>query len=252
MWERVGVDRTIKLAKSMGIESELLRVPSLALGSSVVTVLEITSAYGVWANQGLRAEPLCVRYVLDREDNILEENLPIIRRAIEKNVAYLTTHVMRGVVDGGTGSRIRGYGFKRPAAGKTGTTNDYTDAWFIGFVPDLVTGVWVGFDDPESTSRTGSEAAVPIWAEYMKAAVDGPEKDFPVPNGIVFRGSDDSHREAFLPGTAPRVHTKDSEEEKPKEEEPKKEESKEKEGTREEKPEGNQANAEINRLTSTE
>jgi 1A family penicillin-binding protein len=212
MNERVGVSKVIDLAKSMGIQSQLAHVPSLALGSSEVNVLEITSAYSVWANQGVRAEPVSVKYVIDREDNIVEENAPKTKRVLEKNVAYQMIYVMKGVVDGGTGSRIRSLGFKRPAAGKTGTTNDSTDAWFIGFVPDLTTGVWVGFDDTKSTHRTGAEAALPIWADFMKSVVEGPEKDFPVPGGVTFRsvntviGSDGSKssKEAFLPGTRPK------------------------------------------------
>jgi len=216
MNERVGVSKVIELAKAMGIESPLARVPSLALGSSEVNVLEITSAYGVWANQGVRVDPTCIKYVIDREDNILEESLPKTKRVLEKNVTYQMVNVMKGVVDGGTGSRIRSLGFKRPAAGKTGTTNDSTDAWFICFVPDLVTGVWVGFDDPKSTRRTGSEAALPIWADYMKAVIDGPDKDFAVPSGVVIRsvdantgvetgsGSGKSTKEVFLPGTGPK------------------------------------------------
>jgi len=216
MNERVGVNKVVELAKAMGIQSPLARVPSLALGSSEVNVMEITSAYGVWANQGVRVEPTCIKYVMDREDNILEESMPKTKRVLEKNVAYQMVNVMKGVVDGGTGSRIRSLGFKRPAAGKTGTTNDSTDAWFIGFVPDLVAGVWVGFDDPKSTRRTGSEAALPIWADYMKTVVDGPDKDFPVPSGIVIRSVDantgtetsstssKSTKEVFLPGTGPK------------------------------------------------
>ncbi len=218
MNERVGVNRVIELAQAMGIKSPLAHVPSLALGSSEVNVLEITSAYGVWANQGVRAEPISVKYVIDREDNIIEENIPKTKRVLEKNVAYQMIHVMKGVVDGGTASRIRSLGFKRPTAGKTGTTNDSTDAWFIGFVPDLVTGVWVGFDDPKSTRKTGAEAALPIWADFMKAVVDGPEKDFPVPGGVMFRtvgnviGSDGNSKpskEVFLPGTGPRSSSED-------------------------------------------
>ncbi|MGB9597382.1 MAG: penicillin-binding transpeptidase domain-containing protein, partial [Candidatus Poribacteria bacterium] len=213
MNERVGISKVIELARAMGIKSPLAHVPSLALGSSEVNVLEITSAYAVWANQGVRAEPISVKYVIDREDNIIEENTPKTKRVLEKNVAYQMVYVMKGVIDGGTASRIRSLGFKRPAAGKTGTTNDSTDAWFIGFVPDLVTGVWVGFDDPKSTRKTGAEAALPIWADFMKAVVDGPEKDFPVPGGVMFRtvgniigsdGSSKSMREVFLPGTNPR------------------------------------------------
>jgi penicillin-binding protein 1A len=210
--ERVGVSKVVELAQAMGIQSPLTHVPSIALGSSEVNVLEITSAYGVWANQGMRVLPIGIKCVADREDNILEENTPRPKKVMEKNVAYITTYVLKGVIDGGTGSRIRSLGFKRPAAGKTGTTNDSTDAWFIGFIPDLVTGVWVGFDDTKSTRRTGSEAALPIWADFMKSAVDGPEKDFTMPSGVTFKAwgnvvglpsSDRSGQgEVFIDGTS--------------------------------------------------
>jgi 1A family penicillin-binding protein len=217
MYERVGVNKVIETAKKMGIESKLDRVPSLALGSSGTTLLEITSAYGVWDNQGIRVKPNCVKYVLDRDNNLLEENVPIPSRVLDKNVAFLMTHLMEGVIDEGTGQGLREMGFDRPAAGKTGTTNDEADAWFIGFVPELVTGVWVGFDDfSKSTNHTGARAALPIWYDFMKSAVDGPIKSFPVPEGIVFVDVDaDTGRratgntsnvikEAFVNGTEPR------------------------------------------------
>ena len=214
--EKVGVNKVTDVARAMGIRSPMDPVPSLALGSSGVSVMEITSAYGVLANGGIRAEPVIVKYVLDMEGNILEENTPPTRRVLDENVAFLVTYLMEGVVKQGTGQDIRKLGFNRPAAGKTGTTNDETDAWFIGFVPGLATGVWVGFDDySRSVHRTGSKAALPIWANFMKSVVDGPVRDFPEPDGVVFTevdadtgllptsGSTNVIKEAFLKGTEP-------------------------------------------------
>ncbi|MFC1718977.1 penicillin-binding protein 1A, partial [Candidatus Poribacteria bacterium] len=217
LYDTIKPDRAAAMGRAMGIKTPLAPYPSLALGASEVTVLELTSAYGVFANQGMRAEPICVKYVLDREGSILEENTPSVQRVLDKKVAYLTTYLMEGVVEEGTGRNSRRvYGFRRPAAGKTGTTNNETDAWFIGFTPDLVTGVWVGFDDPiKSTRRTGAEGALPIWSDFMKAAADGSVKEFRAPDGILFKdidadtglpatqGSEKVIREAFIRGTEP-------------------------------------------------
>lgn len=218
LYEKVGFDKVIDVARAMGIQSPLDPVPSLALGSSGVGVMEITSAYGVLANQGVRAEPVCIKYVLDRENNILEENTLSIGRVLDENVAFQMTYLMEGVVQEGTGSRLTTvFGFDRPSAGKTGTTNDETDAWYIGFVPDLVTGVWVGFDDySKRIGYTGALAALPIWYDFMESAVDGYVKDFPVPKGVVFkevdadtgllatRRSTDVVKEVFIKGTEPK------------------------------------------------
>jgi len=214
--DNIGIDRVIANARIMGIESPLDRVWALALGSSGTSLMEITSAYGVWANQGIRAEPILIKYVLDRESNMLEENRPPAKRVLGRDVAFLTTYLMQGVISEGTGRNVRLLGFKRPAAGKTGTTNEEADAWFIGFVPDLVTGVWVGFDKyGKSIHRSGALAALPIWTDFMKAVVDGPVKDFPVPPGIVFKEVDADTglpatsrstnvvKEAFIEGTEP-------------------------------------------------
>jgi 1A family penicillin-binding protein len=217
MYENIGfsnVDKVIKLASDMGVTSPLDPVPALALGSSAISLLELTSAYGVWANRGIRAEPICIKYVLDMENNILMENNPPPRRVLDEDVAYQITYLLQGVIKEGTGRNASiKFGFNRPAAGKTGTTNDETDAWFIGFVPDMVTGVWVGFDEyTRSVRRTGALAALPIWSQFMKSVVEGPVKDFAVPDGIVFRyvdadtglpareDSGNAIREAFIRG----------------------------------------------------
>lgn len=182
MNEYVGVSATIKMAQRCGIESPLGPYPSLALGSSEVTPLEITSAYGTFANNGIRVRPNPIRYVVDSNGRILEDRLPQASRAIEANIAAVTNAVLQDVINYGTGARVRRLGFTYPAAGKTGTTSDYTDAWFIGYTPRLVAGVWVGFDDPKKSVRgTGSEAALPIWTEFMKRVVYGPAENFPSP-----------------------------------------------------------------------
>jgi 1A family penicillin-binding protein len=183
MNEYVGATATVKMAKRCGIESPLGPYPSLALGSSEVTPLEITAAYGTFANNGMRVQPTPVRYVVDNAGRILEDHIPETTRAMDERIAATTNAVLQDVVNYGTGARVRRLGFTYPAAGKTGTTSDYTDAWFIGYTPRIVTGVWVGFDDPKkSVKGTGSEAALPIWAEYMKSVIRGPEETFAAPS----------------------------------------------------------------------
>jgi len=228
----VGIGKTIKMAKSMGIESALRPYPSLALGTSDVSLLEITSAYGVWANRGVRAKPISILFVEDREGRIIEENIPRRKRVIDENLAYLMTYLMQGVLDTNDGPGWRGTGWKSrkppynfllPAAGKTGTTSDYVDAWFAGYIPQLVAGVWVGFDKRKNImkgksdfTRSGSTAALPIWAYFMKKASYQKVKSFAMPSGIREVEIDkrtgmrrnhcpesDIIKEAFIKGTVP-------------------------------------------------
>jgi penicillin-binding protein 1A len=183
--ERVGVRRTVEVARRLGIESPLQPNLSLALGTSDVTLLEITSAFGALANGGSWVRPHAIRYVLDPQGKLLLENIPVGRQAITPETAYVMTHMLRGTVERGTGTGARALG--RPAAAKTGTTNDYSNAWFIGYTPDLVTGVWVGHDRPRTLGRdeTGSRAAAPIWTAFMIEALAGhPRMDFPVPSRV--------------------------------------------------------------------
>ncbi|MDQ7052314.1 MAG: PBP1A family penicillin-binding protein [candidate division KSB1 bacterium] len=182
----------VEYARKMGISTPIPAVDAIALGAGSVIPLEITNAYGVFANQGVLMEPIAVMRVEDQYGNILEENVPHGREVLRKATAYIMTDLLKSVLNGGTGSRARWmYHFYRPAGGKTGTTNDYTDAWFVGFTPQIVAGVWVGFDDPAQTlgeGQTGSKAALPIWAPFMKAAHDTlglPEEDFPMPDNVV-------------------------------------------------------------------
>lgn len=185
--KELGVNKAIKYARRLGIESDLSPNLSLALGSSGLSLLELTRAYGVFANGGMMSKPYFIEQVRDRHGNILEENYPQLKRVISEETAFVMTDLLRGVVQEGTGWRVKA--LKRPAAGKTGTTNDLMDAWFMGFTPGLVTGVWVGYDDmiPMGRGETGSRAASPIWVQFMQEALkDTPVRDFSVPKGVVF------------------------------------------------------------------
>lgn len=185
--KKIGIDYVIEYAGNMGIESPLAPDLSLALGSSGLSLMELTRAYAVFANGGRLVKPICVRRILDRNGQVIEENQTQAVRVISSETAFLMTDLLKAVVAEGTGWRIRA--LKRPAAGKTGTTNDLKDAWFIGYTPDLVTGVWVGYDDAREMGKgeTGSRAASPIWLQFMREALKGrPVKDFRAPDGIVF------------------------------------------------------------------
>jgi 1A family penicillin-binding protein len=184
--ERIGLAKTIQVARRLGIASPLDINLSLALGTSDLSLLELTSAYGVLANQGVWMPPVTIRYVTDAQGKLLEEHVPEGRESLAPETAYVITHMLRGVVERGTGQAAKALG--RPVAAKTGTTNDYSNAWFIGFTPRLATGVWVGYDRPRSLGRdeTGSRVAVPIWVGYMgKVLGDSPKEDFPVPDRVV-------------------------------------------------------------------
>ncbi len=185
--EEIGVDYVISYAKKLGIETEIASGLSLALGSSGLSLIELTTAYAAFANSGLLPKPIFVRKVLDRDGKVLEENAPQLTEAISPETAFLITDMLKAAVQEGTGWRVKA--LKRPAAGKTGTTNDLRDAWFIGYTPDLLAGVWVGYDDQKSmgVTETGSRAASPIWLYFMSDAVsEMPVKDFTAPGGIVF------------------------------------------------------------------
>ena len=217
--KRLGVANAIQYAKRLGIESDLSPNLSLALGSSGLSLLELTRAYAVFENGGMMPRPYAIERVEDREGNVLEENQPHLTRAISQQTAFVMTNLMQGVVTEGTGWRIKA--LKRPAAGKTGTTNDLRDAWFMGFTPGLVTGVWVGYDDrvPMGRGETGSRAASPIWLQFMQDVLEGtPVKDFQVPQGVVFAKidakagllanalSEKTVFQAYIEGTEPREH----------------------------------------------
>ena len=215
--ERVGVDPVIKLAQDMGIDSNLRREYALALGVSEVTLLEMVSSFGILANSGIRFTPYGIRKVIDNKGAVLEEHVPESRRAIKEETAFILTNVLKGVVERGTGSRAGVLG--KPIAAKTGTTQEATDAWFIGYTPSLVAGVWVGYDTKRSLGPHESSAtlAVPIWTRFMQRVLkDVAPEDFPVPDDVVpvlvnYRSGlpttlDDKSaiKEFFLKGTEPR------------------------------------------------
>ncbi len=170
----VGLKRTIRSAQGFGF-ADLPAVPSIALGAGEVTLSQITAAYGAFANSGTVYHPTLIRRILDRNGAVLFEDSRRPQQAIRPVTAYLMADMLRGVIDGGTGYGVRQMGFSVPAGGKTGTTNDYRDAWFIGFTPSLVTGVWVGYDQTHTIRRNGyaAELAVPMWTRFMKAATKG-------------------------------------------------------------------------------
>lgn len=180
--EQIGVSRAIEAARRAGIQSPLPQDLTLALGSGDVTLLELTAAYGTFANQGIHMEPILVRYVTDARGRLIEENIPQGREVIDPAVALTLTDLLRGVVERGTGTAARA--LERPVAGKTGTTNDFSNAWFVGYTPSVVAGVWIGHDRPRSLGpdETGARAALPIWITVMREALRGhPVEDFPPP-----------------------------------------------------------------------
>jgi penicillin-binding protein 1A len=182
----VGIPKTVQYAKNMGV-GEVPSVPSLALGSGEVTLASMTAAYAAFANHGLVPEPVFIRRVEDREGRVLYEAHEASTRAISDTTAFLMSTMLADVVNAGTATRARQLGFTLPAAGKTGTTNGFNDAWFIGYTPKLVAGVWVGFDQPHTILPNGfaADVAVPVWAKFMKTATrdDKPEW-FTPPAGV--------------------------------------------------------------------
>ncbi|GJL51126.1 MAG: penicillin-binding protein [Nitrospirales bacterium] len=185
--EQIGVQDVMDLSMSLGITSPLSQDLSLALGSSSVTLQEITSSYGVFANQGLWLPPYTITMVKNLEGEVLEQHIFEPQQAVSKETAYLVTNMMMDVIQSGTGRRAKSIG--RPLAGKTGTTNSYRDAWFVGYAPNLATGVWVGFDGVRTLGRleSGAHAALPIWTDYMAKALEPlPVTTFSIPDGIRF------------------------------------------------------------------
>ena len=185
--EQIGVPEVVNIAGNLGIRSPLSQDLSLALGTSSVTLKEITSAYGVFGDQGLWLEPYLITHAKNLNGEILEQHLFEPRQSMTKEDAYLITNMLMDVIQTGTGRLAKSIG--RPLAGKTGTTNSYNDAWFVGYAPNLATGVWVGFDDLRTLGRleSGAHAALPIWTRFMDQALrDLPVMTFPIPDGVQF------------------------------------------------------------------
>ena len=187
-------ETAIRYAEQMGVTSPLGANLSLALGTSSVSPLEMCRAYSSFANGGINREPLTIKYIEDYQGKILNEFSSRSSQIVDPQSIYLVLDMLRSVVEQGTAKSIRAWGFDRPAAGKTGTTNDARDLWFVGFTPELVTAVWVGYDDnrPVKDTRridlTGTAAAIPIWVRFMKNALPNQlrYRDFPIPEGIIF------------------------------------------------------------------
>ena len=183
----VGIQNAVGQAERLNVGTPP-SVPSMALGSSEVTLLSLTSAYGAFAAEGTLRQPTLIRRVEDSDGTVLYEAKTEGHEAISRATAYLMSSMLSDVVDHGTGYRARQLGFTLPAAGKTGTTNDYLDAWFVGFTPHVVTGVWIGFDQPQTiiANGYGGELAVPIWTGFMKAATKGDKRDwFDRPDNVI-------------------------------------------------------------------
>jgi penicillin-binding protein 1A len=237
--EDIGVGYALKFIKKLGIESPIKRDLSIALGTSGVSMLELTGAFSVFANGGERMKPIFIKKIVTRKGEVLEENYPYLEleekeeeeepseppspvqkeRVISPQNAFIITHLLQGVVQHGTGQRAKVLG--RPIAGKTGTSSDYADAWFIGYTPTLLTTVWIGFDDKTSLGKneTGARAALPIWISFMDHALGNtPIQTFKAPPGItlikvnietglpVKEDSQETIIEAFIDGSVPEVN----------------------------------------------
>jgi penicillin-binding protein 1A len=220
MMETVGPKNVLGYAKRFGFEEDFPPYLAIALGAGDATLMEVTSAYTVFPNQGVRMKPFDILKVMDRDGNLLEENRSEPIDVIRADTAFVMTNLLRGVVLRGTAEAAASIDW--PLAGKTGTVDDNTDAWFIGFDPDITVGVWTGLDEKKTLGRTetGAVAALPIWMEFMKAYIAGrTDKDhrpeFQAPGNIVFLPVDKatgnvttadtagSISEAFIAGTQP-------------------------------------------------
>jgi penicillin-binding protein 1A len=224
MMDMLGPKHVLEYAKRFGFEEDFPPYLPIALGAGDATLIDVTSAYTTFPNQGVRMKPFSVLNVKDREGNLLEDNRSEPTEVIRADTAYVMTNLLRGVLSlRGTGARAASMAAEWPLAGKTGTVDDNTDAWFIGFDPDITVGVWIGFDDKRKslgTAEQGSLAALPMWMEFMRGYIDGrPDKDdppsFEAPGNIVFLPVDKSNGavlaagtpgaidEAFISGTQP-------------------------------------------------
>jgi penicillin-binding protein 1A len=213
---RVGAEQVVSWAHALGINSQLGATESLALGAYEVTPLEMATAFSVFASGGTLSEPIFIRRIESGSGEVPLPPRPPARAVIDPEVAYLTTHLLESVVQEGTGQRAKS--LERPVAGKTGTTNKAKDAWFVGYSPEYVVAVWVGFDDalPLGNGESGASAALPIWIDFMKAAHAGTAvTEFPRPSGLIEvpidpqtgllarMGQSDAKTEVFLTGTEP-------------------------------------------------
>ncbi len=211
----VGLKNVVETARDAGIESNMSPVPSIALGAIEVSPMEMASAYMIFPNGGIRAKPISIIGVMTKDGELLEKKSIRIKRVFDAGPIYLTTNILKGVVERGTGRGVRALGFAGVAAGKTGTTSNYRDAWFVGFTPKLLALVWVGYDDNAEMKMSGGRAALPLWTRFMKKAAGDEQGDFPGPSdvvlvkvnpetgGLIDRSCPDWIYEAFIEGTEP-------------------------------------------------
>jgi penicillin-binding protein 1A len=206
--EAIGPPEVVRYAKQFGFKGDYQPFLSLALGAAEATLVEVTSAYTAFPNRGVRMEPYSIVSITDREGNVLEETRPNGREAVRADTAFIMTNLLHGVVLHGTGEAAKVLDW--PLAGKTGTMDDYTDAWFVGFDPKITVGVWVGYDEkkPLGNGETGAQAALPIWIDFMRAYLDArgdrnAPPTFDAPGNIVFVTLDSGSSEAFINGTQP-------------------------------------------------
>jgi penicillin-binding protein 1B len=215
----VGTKPIVQLLHRLGVTSAIDNdLSSVALGSSSVSLTEITSAYGAVANGGIAVKPTAVRSTRDRQGDIVWNGIPDRRQATSPQGAYVLTSLLEGVIQRGTGNKANVLGLQGTVAGKTGTTDGYRDAWFVGYTSDLVIGVWVGFDDERSLRLTGSQAALPIWMDLARRIIPPNVRAFVMPSGVVTRTIDpktgqlatsqcpEQVSEVFIEGTEPSVY----------------------------------------------
>lgn len=207
LMEALGPSQVIGYARRMGIQSPLPEYLSVAIGAAEANLLEITSAYSAFPNQGVRMEPLWLLEVLDRDGTVLEQHRPQAHVALRADTAYIMTSMLQSVVQNGTA--VSAASLRWPLGGKTGTTDDYTDAWFIGFDPEITVGVWVGYDQKRTIGQgqTGTTAALPIWREIMAKWIEARRERGDVPEferpGNVVTVETASGAEVFIAGTEP-------------------------------------------------
>jgi penicillin-binding protein 1A len=206
--EAIGPTEVVRYAKQFGFKGDYQPFLSLALGAAEATLVEVTSAYTAFPNRGVRMEPYSIVSIADRDGNVLEETRPDGHEAIRADTAFVMTNLLRGVVLHGTGAAAKELDW--PLAGKTGTMDEYTDAWFVGFDPKITVGVWVGYDEkkPLGNGETGAQAALPIWIDFMRAYIEARgDRDAPpafdAPGNIVFVTLESGVSEAFINGTQP-------------------------------------------------
>ena len=212
----VGIDHVVRTARALGFESRVPRVPSVALGTAEVSPIEVARAYATIASGGLRPEVAAIEDVVDLEGSVLERRRLDFERALSPEVAFLATSLLEGVAVRGTAAAVRAGGLTGPIAAKTGTTDEERDLWFVGFTPDLVAVVWLGFDEPRPVGVPSSAGALPIWREFVHGATGGKVRGvFPRPPGVerveinpetgalALAGCRERRREYFLAGTLP-------------------------------------------------